>query len=62
MTKIKNISAVQTPMPLTAVSASDDRLVVPGVVEFVERDLPADDGLGQVENIASLGTREPDGS
>ena len=47
MTKIKNISAVQTPIPLTAVKDSRDRLVVPGVVELVERQPLPNDGLGQ---------------
>ena len=37
--KIRNISAVQTPIPLIAVRLRDDRLVVP-VVELVERDAP----------------------
>ena len=39
-TKIKNISAVQTPIPLTDGQRQDDRLVVPGVVKLVERHVP----------------------
>ena len=57
--KIRNISAVQTPIPLTAVSASVIASSSQESSNFVERNLPGDDGLGQVEHVPGLGAERP---